>query len=195
VNAVVFQQISLRAASAIMHRLIVAVGSSVHTSGIPVPLYPFPPPESFQRASSARIGTVGLSANKIATLGRVADALSSGTLDAMALERCSSPDAAATLRRIKGIGPWTAAVILLRGLGRLDVFPLNDKSVAKNVALIAGSAPFDAERVLNDLGPQRGMLYFHLLLRRLEARGELGRQSFDVPLRDVRVDPASGRRS
>jgi DNA-3-methyladenine glycosylase II len=113
----------------------------------------------------------------------------------MALERCSSPDAAATLRRIKGIGPWTAAMILLRGLGRLDVFPLNDKSVAKNVALIAGSAPFDAERVLNDLGPQRGMLYFHLLLGRLEARGELGRQSFDVPLRDVRIDQASGRRS
>jgi DNA-3-methyladenine glycosylase II len=195
VNAVVFQQISLRAASAIMHRLIVAVGSSVHVAGIPVPLYPFPLPESFQRASSARIGTVGLSANKIATLGRVADALSSGTLDPMALERCSSPDAAATLRRIKGIGPWTAAVILLRGLGRLDVFPLNDKSVAKNVALIAGSAPFDAERVLNDLGPQRGMLYFHLLLGRLEARGELGRQSFDVPLRDVRIDQASGRRS
>ena len=191
VNAVVFQQISLRAASTIMHRLILAVGSAVHTAGIPVPLYLFPAPESFQRANSARLRAAGLSASKVATLRRVADALLSGSLDPMALETCSSPDAAAMLRRIKGIGPWTAAVILLRGLGRLDVFPLNDTSVAKNVALIAGSAPFDAERVLKDLGPQHGMLYFHLLLGRLEARGELGRQSFEMPLRDAPVDQAS----
>jgi DNA-3-methyladenine glycosylase II len=194
VNAVVFQQISLRAAGAAMRRLILAVGSPVHAAGIPEPLYPFPPPESFQRASSARIGTVGLSASKIATLRRVVDAISSGTLDGAALERCSSPDAAAVLRRIKGIGPWTAAVILLRGLGRLDVFPLNDTSVAKNVALIAGSTPVDAERVLQDLGPQHGMLYFHLLLGRLEARGELGRPSLEIPPRDARGDQASRRR-
>jgi DNA-3-methyladenine glycosylase II len=39
------------------------------------------------------------------------------------LEDKPSPEAAKLLCRIKGIGPWTAAVILLRGLGRLDVFP------------------------------------------------------------------------
>lgn len=186
-NAVVFQQLSLRAASTIMHRLIVAVGRSVATEDIPVPLYVFPTPESFQRASNDRLQATGLSANKIATLRRVAEALSSGALDATALEQCPSPDAAAILRRIKGIGPWTAAVILLRGLGRLDVFPANDTSVAANIALVAGSAPFDMERVLNVLGSQRGMLYFHLLLGRLEARGEVGRQSFERPPPDMRL--------
>ena len=191
-NAIVFQQLSLRAASAIMHRLILAVGKSVETRGIPVPLYPFPSPDSVQRARDHRLRATGLSANKIATLRRVAEALSSGALDATALERCTSADAAAILCRIKGIGPWTAAVILLRGLGRLDVFPLNDTSVARNVALIAGSAPFDAQHVLKTLGPQHGMLYFHLLLGRLEARGEIGRQSFEIPLQDVHVDHASG---
>lgn len=179
-NAIVFQQLSLRAASAIMHRLILAAGKSVETRGIPVPLYPFPSPDSVQRARDHRLRATGLSANKIATLRRVAEALSSGALDATALERCTSADAAAILCRIKGIGPWTAAVILLRGLGRLDVFPLNDTSVARNVALIAGSAPFDAQHVLKTLGPQRGMLYFHLLLGRLEACGEIGRQSFEM---------------
>jgi DNA-3-methyladenine glycosylase II len=120
-----------------------------------------------------------LSANKIATLRRVAEAITSGTLDPTTLEGCASSDAAASLRRIKGIGPWTAAVILLRGLGRLDVFPANDTSVASNIALVAGSTPFDAQTVLTALGPQRGMLYFYLLLARLEARGEIGRPSFD----------------
>lgn len=74
-------------------------------------------------------------------------------------------------------GPWTAAVILLRGLGRLDVFSADDTSVAANIALVAGSAPFDVPRALNALGAQRGMLYYHLLLARLEARGEIGHPS------------------
>ena len=86
-----------------------------------------------------------------------------------------------TLLRIRGIGPWTAAVILLRGLGRLDVFPANDTSVASNIALVAGSEPFDAPTVLRTLGSQRGMLYFYLLLARLRARNEIGRASFERP--------------
>ena len=78
---------------------------------------------------------------------------------------------------IKGIGPWTATVILLRGLGRLDVFPMKDSSVARNLAFVAGAVPLDIDRVLTALGPERGMLYYHLLLARLEARGEIGRVS------------------
>jgi len=31
-------------------------------------------------------------------------------------------------------------------------------------------------------GPQRGMLYFHLLLGLLEARGDIARPSFETPL-------------
>lgn len=177
-NAIVFQQLSLRAASAIMQRLIVAVGRRVETDDVPVPVYLFPTPESVQREASHRLRAMGLSAHKIDTLRRVAEALSTGTLDATSLERCTSPDASAILRQIKGIGPWTATLILLRGLGRLDVFPDNDASVARNIALLAGSAPFDVPHVLDALGSQRGMLYYHLLLGRLESRGELGRQSF-----------------
>jgi len=179
VNAIVFQQISLRAASAVMHRLTAAVGRSLQADDIPVPLYLFPDAGSVHRATDHRLHTVGLSANKIATLRRAAEALSSGALDTSALERCTSPDAAAILRRIKGIGPWTAAIILLRGLGRLDVFPANDSSVASNIAFVAGPEPLDVPRVVDDLGPQRGMLYFHLLLARLDARAELGRASFE----------------
>jgi DNA-3-methyladenine glycosylase II len=78
------------------------------------------------------------------------------------------------LRSIKGIGPWTATVILLRGLGRLDVFPANDTSVARNLTLVGGSAPLDVKAVLEALGPDRGMLYYHLLLARLETRTERG---------------------
>ena len=190
-NAIVFQQLSLRAASTIMHRLIVAIGQCVQPDEVLVPMYVFPTAERFQHERDERLRATGLSANKVAALRRVAEALASGALDAPTLERCTSPDAAAMLRRIKGIGPWTAAVILLRGLGRLDVFPANDSSVASNIALAAGSAPLDVQSVLDALGPQRGMLYFHLLLGRLEARGDIPRPTFETPLPDHQRDTHS----
>ncbi len=181
VNAIVFQQLSLLSATAITRRLIVALGQSVKAEGIPVPLYVFPAKESFTHANDDLLRKTGLSASKIATLRHVAEALTSGGIDTAKLEQCRSEDAAAILRQIKGIGPWTAAVILLRGLGRLDVFPANDTSVASNIALVSGTAPHDSESVLATLGRQRGMLYFYLLLARLESRNEIGRPSFERP--------------
>jgi DNA-3-methyladenine glycosylase II len=176
VNAIVFQQVSLVAASSISRRMIMALGVPIERDDIA--LRAFPSAETFQGASDDVLRSAGLSANKLGALRRVADALQSGALDEAALEERPSPEAAALLARIKGIGPWTATVILLRGLGRLDVFPMNDTSVASNLAFVAGAVgPIDVGRVLVALGPQRGMLYYHLLLARLEARGEVGRAS------------------
>jgi DNA-3-methyladenine glycosylase II len=175
VNAIVFQQLSLLAASAIMRRLIVGLGQSVESDG--VALYAFPVAESFLAAEDDVLRAAGLSAGKLSTLRRVAQALEAGSLDEAMLEERGSPDAAALLRGIKGIGPWTATLILLRGLGRLDVFPMNDSSVVRNLALVSGSDRIDIHATLDALNPQQGMLYYHLLLARLEARDDLGRAS------------------
>jgi DNA-3-methyladenine glycosylase II len=169
VNAVVFQQLSLPAASAISRRLIMTLGEEVNWYG--TTLYTFPNIERFQEASDSVLRALGLSASKAATLRRAAEAIRSGGVDEAALEALASQDAAKMLCRIKGIGPWTATIILLRGLGRLDVFPMNDSSVTRNLTLLAGSAPPRMSDVLSALGSQRGMLYYHLLLGRLDARG------------------------
>jgi len=173
-NAIVFQQVSLHAASAVMRRLILALGTRIEHDG--VPLRVFPAAEKFLSADAAMLRAAGLSASKLATLRRAGEAIADGALSESMLEQRSSADAALLLRSIKGIGPWTAAVILLRGLGRLDTFPGNDSGVAANLALIAGE-PAEAGPIAVALGPQRGMLYFNLLLARLEARGEIGRAS------------------
>jgi DNA-3-methyladenine glycosylase II len=175
VNAIAFQQVSLHAASAIVRRLIVAFGQPLESEG--TSLYTFPSAEQVLGAKDDLLRATGLSAGKLATLRRAGDGLAAGTLDAAMLEERPSPDVAALLRQIKGIGPWTATVILLRGLGRLDVFPMNDSSVARNLVLVAGAVPLDVGSILEPLGAQRGMLYYHLLLARLEARGEVGRPS------------------
>lgn len=177
-NSIVFQQVSLRAASTIMQRLIRELGDVVVSDDVPMPFYAFPGPERFQAAPDSALRAVGLSGSKVATLRGAAEAIINGTLSETALEQLPSTDAALQLRQIKGIGPWTAAVILLRGLGRLDVFPANDTSIASNIALVAGDHKFDPEQVLRALGSERGMLYFYLLLARLESRKEIGKPSF-----------------
>ena len=171
VNAVVFQQISLHAASAIMGRLTRGLGEPVEHRG--VLLYSFPAARQVLRAPDHLLREAGVSGSKLATLRRVADALEAGALDESRLEELPSAEAAALLRSIKGIGPWTADVILLRGLGRLDVFPAKDSGVARSLKLLGGPAAFDVQALVDTLGLQRGMLYYHLLLGRLESRGAL----------------------
>jgi DNA-3-methyladenine glycosylase II len=173
-NAILFQQVSLHAASAIMCRLILALGTKVAYDGVPLAI--FPSAEGFLAADDAVIRAAGLSARKLATLRRVGEAIVTGAISEAMLEERSSVDASLLLRGIKGVGPWTAAVILLRGLGRLDIFPGNDSSVAANLALVAGES-VNVGPVVERLGSQCGMLYFCLLLARLEARGEIGRAS------------------
>jgi DNA-3-methyladenine glycosylase II len=175
VNAIVFQQVSLQAASAIMRRFVVALGPSLESEDVPP--YAFPSPARIQGVQDELLRAAGLSLGKITAVRRVGEALAAGTLDEAMLEERPSSAAAALLRGIKGIGPWTAAVILLRGLGRLDVFPAHDTSVARNLTLISGSAPIDIGAVLQALSPQQGMLYYLLLLARLEARDDVGRAS------------------
>lgn len=177
-NSILFQQVSLRAAGAITRRMILALGTKTDLGG--VPLVVFPSAEVFLNAKTHPLRTAGLSANKVATLRRAAEAIVSGELSEAMLEGQSSDEASARLQRIKGIGPWTAAVILLRGLGRIDVFPGKDSGVAANATLVAGRR-VNIERVAEELGEQRGMLYFCLLLARLETRGEIGMPS-DVAL-------------
>jgi DNA-3-methyladenine glycosylase II len=170
VNAVVFQQVSLFAASAIQRRVIDTLGTPVAADGLR--LYAFPGIAAFLDAPEEPLRAAGLSAGKVATLRRIGEALAGGKLDEAMLEERPSPAASELLRTIKGIGPWTAAVILLRGLGRLDVFPANDSGAARGLAALGGE-DVDLPAALETLGDQRGMLYYHLLLARLERRGEL----------------------
>ena len=170
-NAIVFQQISLDAATSIMRRLLRVVGTEVEHEG--VPLVVFPSAERFLDAKDAPLRAAGLSASKLATLRRAAEAIASGALSEAMLEELPSEAAAQVLQRIKGIGPWTAAVILLRGLGRIDVLPGNDSGVRATLDRVAGRE-VTAESVAEQLGTERGMAYFCLLLARLEARGEIG---------------------
>ncbi|HTU83068.1 MAG TPA: hypothetical protein VMF61_13110 [Candidatus Acidoferrales bacterium] len=173
-HAIVFQQISIYAAGAIMRRAIEALSGPAmpaapgDTPRLPLP---FPSARRWLEAPENVLRAAGLSANKVAHLRSVAAAFEAGALQDAQLERLPTAAAAERLRAVRGIGPWSASVVLLRGLGRLDTFPMRDSGVARSVVLLAGR-PIDLDAVLEILGPVRGMLYYHLLLGRLAtARG------------------------
>jgi DNA-3-methyladenine glycosylase II len=164
-HAILFQQISIHAAAAIMRRAVELLGETATVENIRC--FAFPPPRRWLEATDAELRAAGLSANKIAHLRSAATAFAGGTLDEAGLERLSTDQAALRLCAIRGIGPWSAAVVLLRGMGRLDAFPLRDSGVAATLTLLAGGAHVDQTGLLEALGPTRGMLYYHLLLGRL----------------------------
>jgi DNA-3-methyladenine glycosylase II len=164
-HAILFQQISIQAAAAIMRRAVELLGEKATVGSIRC--FAFPPPHCWLEATDAELRAAGISANKIAHLRSTATAFAAGTLDEADLERHSTDQAAQRLCAIRGIGPWSAAVVLLRGMGRLDAFPLRDSGVAATLTLLAGGARVDQTELLDALGPARGMLYYHLLLGRL----------------------------
>jgi len=164
-HAIVFQQISIYAAGAIMRRTVELLGEPLTVGEIRC--IPFPTPERLLAEPQEKLRGCGLSANKVAHLRSVATASLDGSLDAESLERLPTPEAAEVLARIRGIGPWSAAVVMLRGFGRLDVFPMRDSGVARTVKALSGDEGLDLDALLEILGPVRGMLYYHLLLGRL----------------------------
>ena len=170
-NAIVFQQISLSAAGSIMRRLVLELGTPATFEDLE--LYTFPGVASFLAGSDETLRGFGLSTGKREALRRVGEALSDGSLDEATLAARSSPEASELLCRIKGIGPWTATVILLRGLGRLDVFPMKDSGIARTAKAFGDPVDVDVDAALETLGEERGMLYYLMLLSHWEARGEI----------------------
>ena len=170
-NAVVYQQVSIHAAGAILRRMIERYAVPVETNG--VRLFAFPPPRTLLDADPVDLRAVGLSVNKINALKAVGAAIESGELDESTLEPLSTPDLIAALVAHKGIGPWTGAVVALRGFGRLDIFPMKDSGAEAGLRKLSGDPDVAPSRSSPRCRPQQGMLYYHLLLGRLNTTGEV----------------------
>ena len=164
-HAIVFQQLSIVAASSIMLRFVHACSTPVRHEN--VVLYPFPLPDVVYETRAQTLQSFGLSRMKAAYLKNAAECLLNGSIDPAAIERSPTGDALDMLMTVHGVGRWTASVILLRGFGRLDVFPPGDSGAERAIKLLSGNPKIDATGVLERLGSVRGMLYFHLLLGRL----------------------------
>lgn len=102
----------------------------------------------------------GLSGGKYKTMRLVAEAELNGALDYDALSGLSVDVAMKELTSLKGIGPWTAEIYLLSGVGHADIFPAGDLVLQKMVGdvLDHGEKPDEktTRQIVAHWSPYRG---------------------------------------
>jgi DNA-3-methyladenine glycosylase II len=166
VNAFACQQLSLVVGLELLNRLT-AVCDVRRRTGERAQ-YAFPSPHDVARIAPARYHAIGFSRQKVRALLSLARGIERGDVDVEGLARDGDEEAATRLRELHGVGRWTAEYVLLRGLGRLHVFPGDDVGAQKSLARWLGRPrPLDYDGVhkaLEEWRPYAGMLYFHLLL-------------------------------
>ena len=123
VRCVISQQISTKAAESIFGRLAALVG------GPPVPL------AKVAKLTDAKFKSCGVSGPKQRTLRAVIEHVNANSQLLPGLSEWDDETIREQLTRIKGIGPWSADMFLMFGIGRVDVLPVGDfgfKMAVKN---------------------------------------------------------------
>ncbi len=137
VRAVLGQQVSVAGARTLTARLVAAAGTPL-TTPVGTLTHAFPGAEAL---AGADLSAVGLTGARRATVHALATAVAGG---AVALDPgADRDDARRSLLAVRGVGPWTAALVALRGLGDPDVWLPGDLALRRSLAAL-GSSDADA---------------------------------------------------
>jgi DNA-3-methyladenine glycosylase II len=173
VNGIACQQLSLDVGIHLLNRLAEDRGQLVPDD--PNGLRTFPGPEELSSAEPEEVKRLGFSHAKARTIAEAARAVAAGDLDLEALERLEDAAAIELLTSLRGIGRWTAEYVLLRGLGRLHIFPGDDVGAhnkLRRLLDIDTDLDYDTvNRLVRRWHPYAGVVYFHLLLDSLSKSG------------------------
>lgn len=126
VHIILEQQVSLASALAAFNKLKMGLGGEIH-------------PDTFLQLSDEALRQMGFSRQKTRYTRLLAQAVLDGSLDLEALHTLPDDVVRQHLKKIKGIGDWTADVYLTMCLLRPDILPKGD------IALL------EAYRALHDL--------------------------------------------
>ena len=124
-RAIVYQQLSGKAAGTIHGRF--------------TGLFRDETPEATQasRLSMEQLRSVGLSRNKALAIQDLAEKTLDGSLAPMrSIARLDDEQLIGNLCMVRGVGPWTAQMLLIFNLGRPDVMPSTDLGVQKGVQAV-----------------------------------------------------------
>ena len=175
VNAVACQQLSLEVGLELLNRLAAVCDVRRGTAGDAH--YGFPAPRDVARLRPSRYQVIGFSKQKVHALLALARAIEGRRLDLESLAREDDDEVCTRLLELRGVGRWTAEYVLLRGLGRLHVFPGDDVGAQKRLARWLGRPDSldyaGVRRAVEPWQPYAGLVYFHLLLDGLSHAGAL----------------------
>lgn len=166
VHIILEQQVSLAAALSAFNKLTEKLDGAVT-------------PENVLKLTDEEMKACYFSRQKTVYARALATAVSGGDLKLKTLERLSDAEAKTELKRIKGIGDWTADIYLLMALRRADVMPKGDLALhvaykkLKNLDHAPGSDEF--QRIAERWRPSRAAaarLLWHFYLSERNALKE-----------------------
>jgi DNA-3-methyladenine glycosylase II len=145
IQSIISQQLSTKAAATIYKRFIALLPAG-HD---PAPHHVLPLDDQAMRG-------VGLSRQKISYLRDLSEKVVDGTLQTDNLSALSDEAVIEALTRVKGVGRWTAEMILIFRLVRPDILPVGDLGIVKAIQKAYGlrKTP-DAKRMLKIAEPWR----------------------------------------
>jgi DNA-3-methyladenine glycosylase II len=117
VRAIVFQQLSTKAATTIHTRLMAHMPAGA------------PTPAALGALTDQQLRIAGISRQKANYLRDLCEKVNGGLVPLDAVDALDDEDVIAALTQVKGIGRWTAEMFLIFRLGRPDVLPLNDLGI------------------------------------------------------------------
>tara|TARA_B110000037_G_scaffold72447_1_gene87242 strand:+ start:445 stop:1104 length:660 start_codon:yes stop_codon:yes gene_type:complete len=121
IKSVIFQQLHPKAGNAIFERFLMIFNNE------------FPDDKSILEKSSIEIKSCGLSQNKLLTILEIAYQNTINKLPtSIKIISMADDEIIKLFTKIKGIGEWTAQMLLIFNLGRLDIMPHNDLAIRRN---------------------------------------------------------------
>ena len=155
-NIILGQQLSTKVAGTIRKRFL--------------KLYPgIPSPEQILATSHERLRSIGLSGAKANYMHNVARFTMEFGMDHKVLGKMNNEEVIEHLIRIKGVGRWTAEMLLMFTLGREDVFAADDLGIQQAMISVYKLDKTDKKKLKEDMlrisakwSPYRSFACLHL---------------------------------
>jgi len=155
-RAIVYQQLSGKAAGSIHDRLLALLDGAADSA-----------PQALLALSDEQLRGAGLSRNKVLAVRDLAARCLDGTVPGdEALQSLDDEQIIERLSRVRGVGRWTVEMLLIFKLGRPDVLPVGDLGVRRGCQWLFGMAEPPTPKALTALAepwrPYRSVASWYL---------------------------------
>jgi len=127
IESIISQQLSVKAADTIYSRFLRLFKNEQ-----------FPSADQILKIDVEKLRSAGMSYSKANYIKNIAKAFKDKDLDIEKIKKMSDAEAITELTKIKGVGKWTAEMILIFTLNRTDVFSLGDAGLKRAIKNLYG---------------------------------------------------------
>jgi len=178
IRVIIQQQISLQVAYVMTGELVRRFGEKIEING--EPYYDFPSPKTLAKAKENELKKCKLSRQKSRYIRKFAMKVAEG-YDLKKIREMNNEEAIEELMKFKGIGRWTAELILITTLGRMDLSVPDDLGARKAVSHFYFNGKLQSGDTVRKFterwGKFRGWIIYYLICaynleNRMEANNE-----------------------